>query len=168
MKKTKKLLLIFLCVSLSSALLTGCETLRKKFTRKRKTTDNQEQVIIVPRDYNAHPFPSDVLYKQYFIYWKSWNQELITSLTDESSYRKVDDCVEQAVINLRKMSSYLDDDMAKKLGAYVKQTEDLKGDIEASRNMMSSQRNLFRYRADRILSSVNRLFDLHKMKDHLK
>ena len=125
-------------------------------------------MIIVPRDYSAHPYPSDVMYKQYFIYWKSWNQELITSLNDYSSYKKILDCTEQAIINLKKMATYLNEVKSKELEVYIKKTEDLKAQVVASKAMPPSRMAMLRYDAERILSSVNRLFDLKKMKDNLK
>jgi dsDNA-binding SOS-regulon protein len=165
--KRRIFVLFILCVC-GVSLLTGCESLRKKFTRKKKSTETQEVMIITPRDYSAHPFTSDVLYKQYFIYWKSWNQELITSLTDGSSYKKVLDCVDQSLVNIKKMETYLKEDKAKELEVYVKKTEDLKNQIMESKSLPSAFVNNLRYSAERILSSVNRLFDLSKMKDHLK
>lgn len=168
MMRDKKILLGFVLIFFCLWSAQGCESLRKKFTRTKKTQGPQEQVIIVPRDYSAHPFPNDVLYKQYFVYWKSWNQELVTSLNDADSYRKIVDCVQQAEVDLKKMSTYLNDEKAKQLGIYIKQTGDLKSDIEKARSMPTSQMISLRYKAERILSSVNRQFDPHKMKDSLK
>ncbi len=168
MGNSKKKMLVLVVILSGIFMLTGCESLRKKFTRKRKSKDSQEQMIIVPRDYSAHPYPSDVMYKQYFIYWKSWNQELITSLNDYSTYKKIVDCVEQSIINLKKMATYLNEDKAKALEVYVKKTEDLKTQIQAAKAMPPSRMTMLRYDAERILSSVNRLFDLKKMKEYLK
>lgn len=168
MENKRKRTLVFVVILSGIFMLTGCESIRKKFTRKRKDRESQDQMIIVPRDYSAHPFPSDVMYKQYFIYWKSWNQELITSLNDYSSYKKILDCVEQAIINLKKMATYLNEDKSKELEVYIKRTEDLKTQIVASKAMPPSRMTMLRYDAERILSSVNRLFDLKKMKEHLK
>jgi hypothetical protein len=125
-------------------------------------------MVITPRDYSANPLPSDVMYKQYFAYWKSWNQELVTSLIDRSPDKKIIDCAERSVSNLKKMAFYLQEDQAKKLDVFVKQTEELKDDLVASRAMLSIMPHQFRYRADRILSQVNREFDFRHMKDHLK
>jgi hypothetical protein len=155
---------ILICVF----LLTGCESLRKKFTRKRKNVETEEPMVIAPRDYSAHPFPSDVLYKQYFVYWKSWNQELVVSLNDLASYKKIVDCVEQSLVNLKKMQSYLNEAKAVEIEVYIKKTEDLKATIERVKNLPPVRMTSLRYDADRILSSVNRLFDLKKMRDHLK
>jgi hypothetical protein len=159
-----KLVIIFSCFCLAG----GCETLQRKFTRKRKEETSKEQVILVPRDYAAHPFPNDVMYKQYFTYWKSWNQELITSLNDDSGHKKIMECVEQAGVNLKKMASYLNEEKARELEVYLKQTEQLRAEIEGDVSLLPSRLTAFRYRAERILSSVNRNFDLHKMKNFLR
>ena len=156
-------ILVFSCV----LLLTGCETLQKKFTRKKKA-QKQEVMIVSPRDYSAHPFPSDVLYKQYFIYWKSWNQELVTGFNDRASDKKVLDCTQQALINLKKMASYLREQQAKELGVYIKKTEEISDGILEVRGLPPAHADNLRYKAERILSAVNRQFDLTKMKKYLK
>jgi dsDNA-binding SOS-regulon protein len=167
MKKMKKVCLISLILICGVTSLTGCETLKKKFTRKRKSQDSQEQVIIVPRDYAAHPVANDLLYKQYFTYWKSWNQELVASF-EGNAHKKIVDCAQQSLLNLQKMASFLKEEKAKELGVFIKKTEDLKADAEVSQSMVASQLNLLKYRAERILSSVNRGYDLNKMKDWIK
>ncbi|MFA5038457.1 MAG: hypothetical protein WC732_02120 [Candidatus Omnitrophota bacterium] len=163
----KKYLSVVLVVAfiVSSA---GCETLRKKFIRKRKTPQSREAMIITPRDYSAHPFPNHVLYRQYFTYWKAWNQELVTALNDRASHKKVVDCMDQALINLKKMSTYLLEDKAKSLAAYIQQSEALMSRIQAVPGLPQAEAMRFRYTAERILSSVNRQFDPTDMKNHLK
>lgn len=168
MNNKKQIFLRLFVIGCALCFLTGCETLKRKFTRQRKTKQTQEEMIIVPRDYSAHPFPNDVLYKQYFVYWKSWNQELITALNDQAPYKKILDCADQALVNLRKMAAYLQEDKAKALGVFVRETEQLKVDIVASESMPPARLVSLRYQAERILSSVNRQFDLRKMKDFLK
>ncbi len=159
---------ILICLICSVFLSSGCETLRKKFTRKKKAVQSTEPMVIVPRDYSAHPFPSDVLYKQYFSYWKSWNQELIESIAGSATYKKILECSEQTVTNLLKMESYLKEEQATALHVYVQKAQDLKGRIEHARNLPSSQMNMLKYDAERILSNVNRKFDATKMKEFFK
>jgi len=78
-------ILILSCVYLFS----GCETFQRKFVRRKKSKEPQEEMVIVPRDYSAQPFSSDVMYKQYFVYWKSWNQELVEALKENAPYKKI-------------------------------------------------------------------------------
>ncbi|HQP92171.1 MAG TPA: hypothetical protein PLU24_05800 [Candidatus Omnitrophota bacterium] len=167
MRKTPRsaaLILLMICFISAS----GCETLRKKFTRKRKPKGSTETVVIVPRDYSAHPFPNEVLYKQYFAYWKSWNMELVSSLAGNENYKKIDDCAVQSLANLKKMRTYLNDGKAKELDKYINKTEILHGQIEVAKNMPPSRMNSLRYDAERILSNVNRKFDGNKAKPYLK
>lgn len=168
MKKHISFLACFVLLFSFILFLTGCESLRKKFTRMKPKTQPQEEMIITPRDYDANPLPKDVLYKQYFIYWKSWNQELVTSLNDQSSLKKIEDCIEQAVVNLNKMATYLSDEKAKELTVFAKETEALKTELDQAASMIPSQLISLRYKAERILSSINRKFDLTKMKPFLK
>lgn len=168
MKKEPRYFPAIVCFVACVFLLTGCETLRKKFTRKRKKAESTEAIVIVPRDYSAHPFPNDVLYRQYFIYWKSWNQELVSSLTDMENYKKIKSCADQALVNLKKMQTYLREDKAQELELYVKKTSDLLLRIEQAKFLPPAQTRALRYDADRILSSVNKKFDFSSMKDHLK
>lgn len=148
--------------------LTGCESLQKKFTRKRKSSKTQEEMVIVPRDYEANPLANDVRYKQYFVYWKSWNQELVSALNDQASYKKIISCVEQARMNLEKMTTLLKDEKAKELDVYLKKTDILKLQIQNAKTLPPTYMTSLRYTADRILSSVNRQFDLSKMREYLK
>ena len=168
MKKNIPFLTCFVLLFSFILLLTGCESLRRKFTRMKKKTQPQEEMIITPRDYDANPLPKDVLYKQYFVYWKSWNQELVTSLNDQAPLKKIKDCVEQAIANLKKMATYLSDEKAKELTVFTKETEALKVEIDQAASMPPSQLISLRYKAERILSSINRKFDLTKMRPYLK
>ena len=157
-------------VALFSCMLltTGCESLKKKFTRKNKSQKTEEVMIVSPRDYSANPLPNDVLYKRYFTYWKSWNQELLTSLNDRPSDIKVLDCTEQAIINLKKMATYLNEAKAKELSGYIQQTENIKDTVLEVRGLPPAQVDDLRYKSERILSAVNRKFDLTKMRPYLK
>jgi hypothetical protein len=155
-------------VLLFVAQASGCETLRKKFIRKRKTTTTKEDMIVSPRDYSAHPFPNAVMYKQYFTYWKSWNQELVTALNDKASNKKVLECIEQAGVNLKKMATYLQDKEAAALSAYIDKTDVLEARIRSMPGLPPAEGNRFRYTAERILSGINREFDPTSMKSHLK
>jgi len=166
----KNISLLFFIVSCCSFLLitSGCESLQRKFTRINKNKASKETMILTPRDYSAHPFPPDVLYKQYFIYWRAWNQELVTSLNDLAPYKKMKDCMGQTLSNLQKMATYLNDEKSRELGVYIKKAEDLSLRIDEAKTMPPSQKKDLRYDAERLLSNVNRKFDLTKMKPFLK
>lgn len=164
MKRFRMLLTLILLGGCAGALC-GCETLEKKFTRKRKPKGNTEDVVLAPRDYSAHPFSSDILYKQYFVYWKSWNQELVRALGERASQKKVVDCLEQSLVNIKKMKSYLVADKKTALLTYEQKLESMKNFVTQKVSLLPSQLDSLRYDAERILSSVNRIYDPRKMKE---
>jgi dsDNA-binding SOS-regulon protein len=168
MKKNKISVFVIFNLCFYLLLVSGCESLQRKFTRINKNKASKETMILTPRDYSAHPFPPDVLYKQYFIYWRAWNQELITSLNDLAPYKKVKDCMGETLSNLLKMSTYLNEEKAKELGVYLKKAQDLSLRIEDAKTVPPLQKKDLRYDAERLLSNVNRKFDLTKMKPYLK
>jgi len=147
--------------------LTGCESLRRKFTRRTRRNAKQEEMIIVPRDYSEHPFPNDVLYQQYFTYWKAWNQEWIGSLNDRNSIKKILSCGEQTLANIEKMGSYLQEEKKKELDVYIEKTRALTEEIGTHKNLLPSQYTGFRYRAERLLKAVHRAFSMRHVEDAL-
>lgn len=168
MMRRKRCILIGIMLFSCICLLTGCETLKRKFTRKRKQVENKENVVISPRDYNEHPFPPDVLYKQHFAYWKAWNQELLGSLNELNSLKRVVSSSQQSIMNLKKMSSCLQDEKAKGLNGYIKDLEKIEADIKNAHNVEDARMRVFRYKVSRIYSCVNREYDYTKIKNFLK
>ncbi len=148
--------------------LTGCEGLRRKFTRKKSRRKTQETMIVAPRDYSEHPFPNDVMYRQYFTYWKAWNQEWVASLHDHDSRKKIISCGEQTLANLEKMATYLVEEKKGELDVHIAKTRALQEDIEAHRSLLPSHYTTYRYRAQRLLRVVNRNFDMRHVKDAIR
>jgi len=149
--------------------VSGCESFRRKFTRvKKRGKGTQESIIVAPRDYSAHPFPNDVMYKQYFTYWKVWNQEWVVSLNDRDSHKKIVSCAQQSLANLEKMRTYLVEEKQKELDVFVEKTRALKDEIEAHKSLLPSQYASYQYRAERVLSAVNRQFDARHMKEAIR
>ena len=148
--------------------LSGCETLRRKFSRRKTRKAAEETMIVAPRDYSEHPFPNDVLYQQYFTYWKAWNQEWVGSLTDKDSLKKIASCGEQTLVNLEKMATYLREEKRGELDVHVEKTRALHEEIGKHTSLLPSQYNIYRTRAERILSAVNRQFDMRHVKDAIR
>jgi hypothetical protein len=167
MKMCLKSVTGFCCVVMSVSVLCGCEALERKFTRTPRSKV-QEEMIVSPRNYSAHPFTNDVLYRQSFVYWKSWQQELMKVLSEDSSHKKLLDCVDQSILNLEKMASYLNDEKALELKKEVSKMVEIKLEIMKTPTMSRSSLNLLKYKASRVLNIVNRGYDLTKIRAFLK
>jgi len=75
----KKACLVFLCCILLS-VLSGCETMARKFTRKSKKPGQPVQMVLAPEEYKGPDMSKEELYRQYFLFWKSWHDELENAL----------------------------------------------------------------------------------------
>ncbi len=106
------------------------------------------------------------VYRQYFLYWKSWHEELINSLSGGgSSNKKQIDCANEALKNLEALRSTLQEAKQKKLDIYISQLKDLKKEIEEDLYGNSISEN--RLVAERIKRSILRDFSYNKIKDYL-
>ena len=85
--KLRKIFFTFLICFLVFNLV-GCESFTRKFTRKSKKPDQAVEMVLVPQEYKGPNMTKEELYRQYFLYWKSWQEELINALTQKTSQKK--------------------------------------------------------------------------------
>ena len=83
--------------------LLGCEAFTRKFTRKSKKPDATVEMVLTPEEYKGPEMSKEELYRQYYLYWSSWQEELINALTQKSSLKKKIDCAQEAAKNLMNM-----------------------------------------------------------------
>ncbi len=91
------LLLFFILLN-----ITGCDAVKKKFTRKKKETVKMPHIYQVQK-YQKKPSPE--LYKMHYSYWASWQAELEQVLG--RSHKKDQQCIEQIISNLNDMENVL-------------------------------------------------------------
>ena len=141
--------------------ITGCETIKKKFRRKKKTVKAPR--IHQLKKYQKKPTPG--LYKKHFVYWASWNSDLVRLLGQ--NHKKDIRCSEEIVSNLRDMQAILIPEMADKMEPHIAKLEDVKetilrGDISPG-NKYSIKRTL--EKEERI---IRREFTYKKVKSYMK
>jgi hypothetical protein len=105
----------------------GCETVMRKFSRKpKKEEEPAETMVLVPEEYKAPSMSKEELYRQYFLYWKSWQDELLESLQGRANHKKQIECIDEAISNLSELKPLLNSDKQKELDAYINQLRELK------------------------------------------
>ncbi len=113
--------------------LIGCEAFVRKFTRKPKEdTTHQEPMVLTPEEYKP-TLSKEEQYRQYFMFWKAWQEELIASLlvvTERINSKKQVDSANEALKNLMSMKQLLNADAQKKLDPYLSRMVDLKDSVE--------------------------------------
>ncbi|MFA5090125.1 MAG: hypothetical protein WC510_03685 [Candidatus Omnitrophota bacterium] len=166
MRAIKNAVLIF-CI-LSFILTCGCDAFVRKFTRKsKKDSSVREEMVLVPQEYKSPLVTKDELYRQYFLYWKSWHDELLEALspTTVRNYKKQISCAEQSIENLKQLSLLLKEERRNKLLGYIRQMQELKDAIVSDLYGNNTANN--RLQAERIRRNVLRFFSADKIKDYL-
>jgi len=159
--------LILLC-TLFAVLCTlmGCEAFVRKFTRKPSNQDLlKEEMVLAPEEYSGPRMAKEELYRQYFLYWKSWQDELITSLYPGGNHKKQIDCVEEALKNLAKIKVLLSAEKTKQVDTYLTQLENLKDLI--SRDLYFNNTANNRTKAEQLKRNILHDLSYSKIKDSL-
>jgi len=155
--------LSFVIWILSFVIFTsGCDAFVRKFTRKpKKENQPKQELVLVPQEYKPPKMTKEEVYRQYFLYWKSWHDELINSLSGGSSHKKQIDCANEAIKNLEALRVTLQEAKQKKLDAYINQLKGLKKEIveDLYGNNISTNRST----AERIRRSILRDFSYNKI-----
>jgi len=127
--KVKLLLLVTSYSLLVTAL--GCDAFVRKFTRNsKKEGQAKQELVLAPEEYKPPKMTGEEVYRQYFLYWKSWHDELINALLGNLSNKKQLDCANEAIKNLEELRRTLQEAKQKKLDVYINQLKYLRKDIE--------------------------------------
>jgi len=146
--------------------LAGCESFARKFTRKHKKTDQAVEMVLAPEEYKGPNMTGEELYRQYFLYWKSWQDELINALTYKASLKKKVDCATEALKNLVNMKMLLVLDAQKNFDAHISKLTDLVASMKNDVYGQDDNRNC--QRAERIKASIQRELIYPKIRNYLK
>lgn len=151
-----------ICISFLIFNLVGCEAFVRKFTRKPKKENlPKEEMVLAPEEYKGPQIPKEELYRQYLLYWKSWHDELIQSLSSQANHKKQLDCIDEAIKNLGELKLLLSEDKQNKLDIYINQLGSLRDSISKDIYGMSIVNN--RLAAERIKRNILRDFSYHKI-----
>jgi len=155
-----------IAIYLAVCLIAGCDAFVRKFTRKPKQENMpKEEMVLAPEEYKGPNMSGDELYRQYFLFWKSWQDELIESLQQRKSQKKQLDCVEQGINNLINLRALLKEDTQKKLDIYINELNDLKSAI--SQDLYGNNATNNAHDAGRIKIDILQKFSYDKVKDKL-
>lgn len=144
----------------------GCEAFVRKFTRKPKKENlPRQEMVLVPEEYKSPQMPKEELYRQYFLFWKSWQDELIGSLSAQANHKKQIDCIAQAISNLMNLRTLLNTQRQKQLDVYIGQLNELKESIIQDSYGSNIAGN--RQKAERIKRSILQDFSYNKVNSHI-
>ncbi len=157
----KKWIYFFLICSIILNL-TGCEAVRKKFTRKKK------EPVKMPRIYQVKIYekkPSPELYKKHYAYWVSWQSELIRVLGQ--NHKKDVRCIEEIMGNLNDMRNILINEKGDVLAPHIEKMEKVK-DLIFKEDLTQANKDYVRRTLEREERFIKKEFVFDKVKDYLK
>ncbi len=164
-KKIRQVIILSTLYFILSTLI-GCDAFVRKFTRKSKKENlPKEELVLAPEEYKPPKMTKEEAYRQYFLYWKSWHDELINSLSGGSSHKKRMDCANETINNLEQLRLALQETRQKKIDVYINQLKDLKKEI--AEDLYGNNLSASRLVAERIKRNILRDFSYNKIKDYL-
>jgi len=146
-------------------LFSGCEAFVRKFTRKPKKAEVKEEIVSIPQDYSQSDIPVEERYRQYFVFWKSWQDELIASLSPSGSYKKRKGCLEEAIENLQNLRPLLFEEKQKDLDVYLEELQHLKDEI--SQDIYGTNLASLRSKAESLKRNILRDFSYLKVSEDI-
>lgn len=125
--------IILICIFIFS--LAGCETLRRKFTRKSKAErENVEEVVYEPKEYPAQIMSNEDIYRTYYTFWRGWHQELVEVLAEGQNHKKQVECITEIINNLNKMKDLLSPTAQEGLKGQLQKLMPIKEEIVSGRS----------------------------------
>lgn len=146
--------------------LTGCEAFVRKFRRK-PAEEKREESIIQPESYPDVALNKDELYRDYFLFWESWADELVSFLNDTANVKKQKECIQQATDNLVKMQSLLNEEKARSLDTFAAELTTVKNVLFQS-YLNNADFSYLKKKMERIKAKVHQGFVFSKIKKDLK
>jgi hypothetical protein len=160
--------IIVLCAVFLTLNIVGCEAFVRKFTRKpKKDKIVKEELVLLPQEYAAPQMTNEELFQQYFLFWRSWQDELIESLSSWHSmnHKKQVSCAKEAMENLRQVAALLQGEPRGKIEVFVDRSTQLYADV--LRDVYGSRAARNRQTAERIKRSIMKDFPFQRIKDNL-
>jgi thiamine biosynthesis lipoprotein ApbE len=146
--------------------LLGCEAFTRKFTRKTKKADTSVEMVLVPEEYKGPNMSKEDIYRQYYNYWSTWQDELINALTQNASQKKKIDCAQEALKNLIKIKMMVSDEAQKNFDPAIADLNNLLAYIKSDLYGQDDNRN--RRVAEKIKTSIHDNLNYPEVKNYLK
>ncbi|PIQ90833.1 MAG: hypothetical protein COV71_02520 [Candidatus Omnitrophica bacterium CG11_big_fil_rev_8_21_14_0_20_41_12] len=146
--------------------LVGCESFVRKFTRKSKKSDQAVEMVLVPQEYKGPNMTKEELYRQSFLYWKSWQDELINALNQKANLKKKVDCAQQALKHLVNMKMLLLPDAQKNFDLQIAKSNELLSSMQSDVYGANDARNVRAANLNK--ANIEKDFIYPKIKNYLK
>ena len=150
----KKLLVVFLIAMLS--VTSGCHSLRKKFTRKKKNT-KELPVYVDFKDYPTKPLRED--YINYYLFVRGWLDDLVEALKKGISYKRQRRAINEAIMNLEQIITFYNTEGKDAVYSIYEELQGFKEEMVKSPNMSETKRSFLIRKLQRLKRQFERDFN---------
>ena len=157
-RRFRYLVIIVLCISVA-----GCAGMQRKFSRK-KPQEEKVSPVVTTYDYPIEQ-RVDELYKKRFLFWKSWQGELIDRMDD--TYKKRTECYNELMQNLLEMRKYLNDEKCKELEGFITEIKSVDPDVKKM-DLRGSEKHRIAQVLEKTKRLIDKRFSYSKVKDSLE
>ena len=156
------------------ASVTGCEPLRKKFTRQKKKVQESEEIpILEPIEYPKTVMTAESLYKRSYSFWKAWQKDLSDSIVNSTSSKRQLYLLNQVISNLVQMQALLVPERQQGLKDIIVRFQKIQSEIKSPVPMRAAtslktdidlleKRVRLEYAFDKVTNSIQALADNSK------
>lgn len=162
--KVRALVLCF-CLLAFAFELAGCESLAKKFVRKPKEEKKTDDVVFAPEEYKGEGVSKQDLYRQYFLYWRTWQDELIDSLERGANHKRQLDSLDEGIRNLENIKPLIKPEVSARLDGWINSLRLLREAV--AKDLYSNNFANNRREAERLKREIMREFSFSKIKDSI-
>ncbi len=143
--------------------MTGCETVQRKFTPKKKPQKHVATSIYFEEGAYQRKFSNEYYYKTHYTLWRTWHDELLSHLGGND--KKTARAAQESIGNLQQMQQYLRPDKFSELGIIINDLSDVIKKMDASSG--TSQVGPYRTELERIRRAVGSNFYYDKIQESL-
>ena len=156
----KKLITTILVLSVLGSL-SGCETIRKKFTRKKKAKPVRPMFYMEEEEVTRPPME---LYSMHYIFWRSWTKDLVASAGENAKRDRR--AAGEIIANLIDMEKYLTGEKKEELAKYIEDVKVITDKMIAG-NVSEPRMGRLRQQLDKVARRITNKFYYKKVRDYI-
>lgn len=164
LNRHKKFFVVIAGLVVLSLSLSSCDTLRQKFTRKKKKGEEEQAFVpvLVPEEYPLPQFNAQQNYKENYALIKAWYHDLWTAIDDKNTARYTHYIITQVTNHITQMEKLVDEPTQTQLVKLAGYLDYYQSSLDQSWQV----RNVSRIRSD--LIAFDRFLRDHLRDDKLK
>jgi len=139
MHRLKQLGVFGVCLFVLSLSLSGCEPLRKKFTKKKKEVKKEEFIpILDPIDYPPSQVSPLEKYKYHYSLWQVWSKDLVQLINEPTMEKRKNYLFTEILQQLDEMKRWIPQESLPKIEEAVSAYEGVRQELDKP-EMMRNQ-----------------------------